>query len=156
MVRTGILATGEGVGTRGFTLFELLIVLAILGIVVALAVPSMHHVLPGLELKSSAQTVAAALREARGLAIGSNAEVTFVVDLDDRALRVGDEPPVRLASGMGISLLTATREIIDAGRGQIRFYPDGTSTGGRLTLTQDNRRYHVVVDWLTGRVALDE
>jgi general secretion pathway protein H len=157
MARTRTSATGEDPGGRGFTLFELLIVLAILGIVVALGALAMHRMLPGLELKSSAQTVATALREARGLAIGSNAEVTLVVDLDERALRVGDDGPlVRLAPGLGISLLTATREVIDAGRGQIRFYPDGTSTGGRITVTQENRLYHVGVDWLTGRVALSE
>jgi general secretion pathway protein H len=155
-VRTRTLATGEAAGGQGFTLFELLVVLAILGIVVALGAPALHRMVPGVELKSSAQTVATALREARGLAIASNAEVTLVVDLDDRALRIGDGPSVRLASSFDITLLTATRELIDAGTGQIRFYPDGTSTGGRITLTQGDSRYHVVVDWLTGRVALGE
>jgi general secretion pathway protein H len=156
MVRTRTLATGEAARGQGFTLFELLVVLAILGIVIALGAPSLHRMLPGVELKSSAQTVATALREARGLAIASSTEVTLVVDLNDHALRVGDGPPVRLSSSVGITLLTATRELIDAGTGQIRFYPDGTSTGGRITLSRGDRRYHVVVDWLTGRVALGE
>ncbi|HEU5445352.1 MAG TPA: GspH/FimT family pseudopilin [Pseudolabrys sp.] len=155
-VRTRTLATGETAAGQGFTILELLVVLAILGIVVALGAPALHRMVPGVELNTSAQTVATALREARGLAIASNAEVTLVVELGDRALRVGDGPPVRLASSFGITLLTATRELIDAGTGQIRFYPDGTSTGGRITLTHGNRRYHVVVDWLTGRVALGE
>ena len=150
------MATGETAAGQGFTILELLVVLAILGIVVALGAPALHRMVPGVELNTSAQTVATALREARGLAIASNAEVTLVVELGDRALRVGDGPPVRLASSFGITLLTATRELIDAGTGQIRFYPDGTSTGGRITLTRGNRRYHVVVDWLTGRVALGE
>jgi general secretion pathway protein H len=155
-VRTRTLATGETTGGQGFTIFELLVVLAILGIVVALGAPALHRMVPGVELKTSAQNVATALREARGLAIASNAEVSLVVDLGDRALRIGDGPPVRLASSLGITLLTATRELIDAGTGQIRFYPDGTSTGGRITLTRGNRRYHVGVDWLTGRVTLGE
>lgn len=155
--RTRTSSTGETSSQEGFTLFELLIVLTIIGIVVALGAPALQRMLPGVELKSGAETVAAALREARGLAIANNTEVTVVVDLDDRALRVDDEPPgVRLASSFGITLLTATSELIDAGTGQIRFYPDGTSTGGRVTLTQGDRRYHVAVDWLTGRVTLGE
>ena len=155
--RTRTSSTGETRSQEGFTLFELLIVLTIIGIVVALGAPALQRMLPGVELKSGAETVAAALREARGLSIANNAEVTVVVDLDDRALRVDDEPPgVRLASSFGITLLTATSELIDGGTGQIRFYPDGTSTGGRVTLSQGDRRYHVAVDWLTGRVTLGE
>jgi general secretion pathway protein H len=152
--RTRTSPTGEATGGPGFTLVELLVVLAILGLVIAAGTPAFERVLPGMELKSSAQTVVAALREARGLAIGRNAEVALVVDLDNRALQLGDSPPVRLARGLGIRLLTASGEIIGAGSGRIRFYPDGTSTGGRVTLALNNRVYHVDVDWLTGAVAL--
>jgi general secretion pathway protein H len=152
--RTRTSPTGEAAGAPGFTLVELLVVLAILGLVVVLGTPAFQRVLPGMELKSSAQTVVAALREARGLAIGRNAEVALVVDLDHRALLVGGSPPVRLASGLGIRLLTAQGEVIGVGNGRIRFYPDGTSTGGRVTLARNNRVYHVDVDWLTGAVAL--
>ena len=39
---------------------------------------------------------------------------------------------------------------------QIRFFPDGSATGGRVRLARDNRQYVVVVDWLTGSVSLEE
>ena len=143
-------------GERGFTLFELLVVLAILSLVVALGTPAFRRALPGLELKSGVESVAAQLREARALAIGRNAEVELVVNLDERSFRVADEPPLRLAPEIGINLLTAGQEIIAARIGGIRFYPDGTSTGGGITLALDGRHYRVAVDWLTGRVAVTE
>jgi general secretion pathway protein H len=140
----------------GFTLMELLVVLAILGLALALSVPAFYRVLPGLELRAGAHTVAAAMREARGLAIGSNAEVVMLIDLDKHALSVGGGPSVQVDPRLGITLITATREIIDSGAGGIRFYPDGTSTGGGITLSLNQRQYHVVVDWLTGHVTVGE
>src|SRR5215813_1320505 len=70
--RTRTSPTGEATAGPGFTLIELLVVLAILGLVVVLGTPAFQRVLPGMQLKSSAQAVVAALREARGLAIGRN------------------------------------------------------------------------------------
>jgi general secretion pathway protein H len=41
-------------------------------------------------------------------------------------------------------------------RGAIRFYPDGSSTGGRITVTFGRTQYLVDVDWLTGRVSITD
>lgn len=141
---------------RGFTLMELLVVLAILGLAVALSAPAFYRVLPGLALKTGSHTVATALREARGLAIGTNSEVVMLIDLDKHALSVGGDRPVQIDPRLGITLITSTHEIVDPGVGGIRFYPDGTSTGGGVTLSLNERQYRVVVDWLTGRVIIDE
>jgi general secretion pathway protein H len=40
--------------------------------------------------------------------------------------------------------------------GEIRFFPDGSSTGGEITLAGGNAHRYVQVDWLTGRVAVYE
>jgi general secretion pathway protein H len=156
MARTRTSPAGDVIVDSGFTLIELLVVLAILSLVVALGTPYFWRALPGLELKTGAESVATALREARALAIGRNAEVELVVNLDERSVRVADEPPLRLAPDIGIGLLTARQEVIAARIGGIRFYPDGTSTGGGITLALGDRVYRVVVDWLTGRVVVTE
>ena len=53
-------------------------------------------------------------------------------------------------------LYTAQSEIVDDKHGAIRFYPDGSSTGGRVTLASGERKFLVDVDWLTGRVTIKE
>ena len=35
---------------------------------------------------------------------------------------------------------------------RIRFYPDGSSSGGTITVARDNTAYDVSVDWLLGGV----
>jgi general secretion pathway protein H len=140
----------------GFTLFELLIVLVILGLALAVAVPLFARALPGLELKSSARTVAATLREARSLAIADNREIAVAVDIDTRTIDLAGLRRETLDAGIDLRLFTAAEELIDRGAGRIRFYPDGTSTGGRVRLLATGRLYDVDIDWITGAVTVKE
>ena len=134
---------------------ELLVVLLILGLLTALAAPQFSRLMPRLEAKATARQVVAVLREARGLAIRDNREVAVLVDLDGRSMAIESGRRVAVGPALGIRLLTGTVELVDGGSGRIRFYPDGTSTGGRVTISDADRDYDVRIDWLTGRVALD-
>jgi len=40
--------------------------------------------------------------------------------------------------------------------GGIRFFPDGSSTGGRISVARGQRTLVVEVDWLLGRVSVNE
>jgi general secretion pathway protein H len=64
-----------------------------------------------------------------------------------------------LASGLReleLKLFTAQTEAVSERKGAIRFYPDGSSTGGRITVASGERKYLVDVDWLTGRVSIGD
>ncbi len=74
----------------------------------------------------------------------------MAIDVDANRYRLGEWRALR--GDVRLSLYTAERERLDRGTGRIRFFPDGTSTGGRVSLAEGERSYHVVVDWLTGRV----
>jgi general secretion pathway protein H len=139
----------------GFTLLELLVVLAILGLTLVLATPMIGRVMPGLELRTQAHDVATALREARARAIGRNEVVTIVVDRERRTLEADGKPLVRLNRAMDMSVLRTMPRAL-AADDVMRFFPDGTSTGGRLTLALGAGQEHVVVDWLTGAVSLED
>ncbi len=140
---------------KGFTLIELLVVLVIMGVLLTLAPAAFHRLAPGLEMKSAARQVAGLLREARGLAIRDNREMTVIIDTEDKVYRLG--AGVRsheLDAALTVSLVTAASEQLDETAGRIRFFPDGTSTGGRVTLSRDDRKFDITVDWLTGLVAI--
>ena len=140
---------------RGFTLLELLVVLALVALALALVPPMLSSGVPGAELKAAARDITAGLRETRSRAIARNTEVAFVVDVEARSFRVGGAAaPRAVPEPILLSLVTAQQEQTDETRGGIRFYPDGSSTGGRITLSHGDRSYDVTVDWLTGRISL--
>ncbi|HRE14947.1 MAG TPA: GspH/FimT family pseudopilin, partial [Usitatibacteraceae bacterium] len=95
--------------------------------------------------------------DARGQAIASQESVALAVDLDKRTIEVsGAGQPRELPERLEIQLYTAQSEVASERKGAIRFYPDGSSTGGRVTLAAGERRLLVDVDWLTGRVSIKE
>ena len=74
-----------------------------------------------------------------------------------REFRLPGEKRVRkLPEKIDITLFTARSEQQSQLQGAIRFFPDGSSTGGRVTLSGDSVRFLVDVDWLTGKVSIIE
>jgi len=147
----------ERAAQRGFTLLELLMVLVIAAAGYALVVRFTAGGVSGAELKSAARAVAAGLRDARGTAIARQESAALVLDLEHRSFEVSGRGRARsLPERLELKLYTAQSEIVDEKRGAIRFYPDGSSTGGRVTVASGERRFLVDVDWLTGRVSIQE
>jgi len=100
--------------------------------------------------------LAAALRETRSRAIHDGKTAIFVVDGARGAFGVlaGDAPLRRLPAGFRVGLLAPREDTLEPGRGIIRFFADGSSTGGVVRLLRGERQADVAIDWLTGRVAL--
>jgi general secretion pathway protein H len=137
----------------GFTLLELLVVLAILALATALIPPFLNGGKDAAAFRSSVREVATALRETRNLAIARNRSETFTVDIGHSQYRVANGAPRSIPKGIAISLLTVTQEVIADETASIRFFPDGSSTGGHVTFVQGKRRSDVLVDWLSGQVS---
>jgi general secretion pathway protein H len=138
----------------GFTLIELLVALAVLGLAVALIAGYKPPWSRGLGIEATAAELAAGLRLARSEAILTNRPVAFDLDLIGHRYRVGTAAPRHLPADLSIELLTISGEARGAREGDIRFNPDGSSTGGRISVIDGPRRLGVGVDWLTGRVSI--
>lgn len=148
----------ERAGLRlGFTLLELLVVLAIAASIAALVMPTLSSAITFFELKSGARQLASTLQAARGRAISLDDEVAVIVDVQKRMYRTTGTSEVRpVSADLALKLETSGSEVLNDQVGAIRFFPDGSSTGGRLTLAAGGRKYIVSVNWLTGRVTTHE
>lgn len=139
----------------GFTLIELLVVLAILGLALALVPPLFTHVIKSAEVKNATRELAAGLRAARDQAVILQSETTFLVDVKHDSYTVNKtRKTLDLPAAARLSLTTARSEQQSATAGTIRFFPDGSSTGGRVALQAGKNKYDINVNWLTGQVSI--
>lgn len=128
----------------GFTLIEMLVVLAILGVAIGVAVGAMPRRGGGLDMANATDSVSGALRLARARAIASGQPVIFSVAAGGAGYLIGREerklpPSIRIAM---------------AGPPAISFGPDGSASGGIVRVVGVTRTALIQVDWLTGRVAM--
>jgi general secretion pathway protein H len=143
---------GSRRGAPGFTLLELLIVLALVGLGLA-AVGNLARAPSGAdELAIAVRSVGSALETARARAIRSGRPATVEIDPEAAALAlVPGGRVLRLGEGVVLSASVA-REASEDGTPRILFFPDGTSTGGRLTVANAAAERTIIVHWLTGTV----
>jgi general secretion pathway protein H len=147
--------TAPRAASEGVTLLELLIVLSIMAIVAALVLPTFGNGVSTSELKGSAREVAAALRFARSEALATRQETRVVLDLESRTFAGDRDRRVHtLPRLVELKLFTAQSDLVSDKVGAIRFFPDGGSNGGRVTLAAGDRKFDIDIDWLTGRVAI--
>ncbi|MEP7183106.1 MAG: GspH/FimT family pseudopilin [Betaproteobacteria bacterium] len=140
---------------RGVTLIELLVVLSLMAIMSALVIPMLGGGVSTTDMKSAARQLAAGLKLARSEALATRTETTVVMDLEQRTFRVARDPrTIPLPKGIEMKVVTAQSDIASEKTGAIRFFPDGGSNGGRVTLAAGERKFEIDVDWLTGRVAI--
>lgn len=139
---------------RGFTLLEMLAVILLIGIAAAAVAVSVTQGLASARVSAASGELAAALRGVRTQAIVHGNEHTFDVDIRDNTYRADNGPSVRLPQGMRVGITSAKEDQVNSHTGRIRFFPDGSSTGGHITLQRERRQWQVNVSWLTGAVSV--
>ena len=107
-------------------------------------------------LHEAAARLAQGLRVTREEAISQQQERAFTVDVENRAfISASTTELAPLDPALNMHLLTAKSEIVGKSRGRIRFFADGSSTGGRIELELLGERTTINVRWATGAVTVD-
>jgi general secretion pathway protein H len=143
------------VAERGFTLLEMVCVLAIIALLAAVLLPIIPHETSRSRLQAYALQAAALLKEDRNAAIRHQTSVATVVDAETRAIRSGSsQAVVRIPQDVRFDAVLPRSCRDHAALSTISFFANGTSCGGAIALTRLNAGYEIRVNWLTGRIEI--
>lgn len=138
----------------GFTLIELMIVVVLIVSMAAIAAMVISDRLPGQQLRGAARELAAQLRYTRAQAIASGKAQVFTLDARTREWDGPQRRHGELPLQVQVKATTARIEQRQSDSASVRFFPQGSSTGGRFLLYRDRAAWQVDIDWLTGQVSL--
>lgn len=136
----------------GFTLLEMLVVLAIIGVLLALALPHYAQLSPRLRMLAASRQLLIDLRRARVEA--STGQRTVAVSFyPARQAYVIDNLEDRLDVAFDVASngVQASSDSVPV----FYFYTDGSATPGRIALADSGFGVNVHVDGLTGQMSAD-
>ena len=143
------------VAERGFTLLEMVCVLAIIALLAAVLLPIIPHETSRSRLQAYALQAAALLKADRNAAIRRQTSIATVVDAEARAIRSGSSQAViRIPRDVRFDALLPQTCRERAALSTISFFANGTSCGGAIALTRLDTGYEIRVNWLTGRIEI--
>jgi len=138
---------------KGFTLLELVVVLFVVVLGFSVIGLNLSSGSDTTKIKAAARDIVSALRYARGQALMTHRETTVALDLDSNSYTVsGRDKLYQIPDGIDVTVVTAQTELTGEGGANIRFFPDGSSTGGRVTLERGQAVWKIDINWLTGQV----
>lgn len=139
-------------GQLGFTMLELLVAISIIGLVLAVAVPSSMKFYQSMQYRQAVRDVVTTLASARYRAINSGSAQDVAIDPVANIIALNGNS-TQLPEGFHVAVHSA-RELNREREGVIRFYPEGGSSGGGIDMERaDGAGVRISVDWLVGRVS---
>lgn len=145
---------------RGFTLLELIVVLAIAGLIFSLGGPSVRTLSATMEYRDAVRQIVSAAKNARRDAFAQGIPMDLLIDTDrNRYALSADSPSVSadqfapLPETLDITVVYAAEVSPKPGLAAIRFYPAGGSSGGEISVARPSGAgVHLTIDWLLGDV----
>ena len=150
-VKMPILAFGTK--SQGFSLLELMIVLVLAALLSGVVASSMSG---GPVLHKTAQDLGNSLRHARNLAQIQHQSILWQLNIEQKTFWIKGMKGKKkhLDSRFTVKIHSAVSEQIQQNIAGIRFFPDGSSTGGIVDLMYNNQKYSINVEWISGRISL--
>jgi general secretion pathway protein H len=140
---------------RGFTLLEMVCVMAIIAMLATVCLPLIPHPTSRSRLQAYALQVASLLKADRNSAIRRQAEVATSVNAEARSIRSGaTAAAIKIPDDVHVDALLPQTCHRHSAFSTISFFANGMSCGGAIALTRLDTRYDVRVNWLTGRIEI--
>ncbi|MGP9814543.1 pilus assembly FimT family protein [Rhodopseudomonas sp. NSM] len=145
--------TEDGGGEAGFTLLEVVCVLAIVALLVAIALPRVPVSTSQPRLQSYAVEIATLLKVDRHAAMLSRGVVSAEVDAPARTVVSGSSRRVvRVPDDVDLEALLPRQCNGRPALSAISFFATGMSCGGAIRLMRPSGGYEIRVNWLTGGI----
>ena len=142
------------VSQSGFTLIELMVVFAIMGLMISVAPTAFDKIHESAQYRDTLRAIVNDMRSARHLAATEGREIIFSVDLARRRYGFDGKLERELPQPLQIRATVAGQEFSSNGIAAIRFLPEGGSTGGSIeVLRRIGVGARLRVDWMSGRVS---
>jgi len=144
----------------GFTLLELAIVIAVVGMLLLVTGPSIKSLSQTLEYREAVRELVSANQNARRTARASGSAVDLIIDASQNRFVVTGEPErlepdnfTSLSDVLKIEVVFAQEVSPGNGLAAIRFYPEGGASGGEVLIQRPSGGgVKLTVDWLIGDV----
>jgi len=145
-------ATGS---TRGFTLLELLVVLAILVMAAALFPLALNRALPARRVTTTADHLIAAVRNAQAVSTASGRPAILTINAEGLSVGARDAGQARARWSFPASVRVT---LTDAGGGAasaLTVFPDGSAQAMRFDVQAGAHETVVTLSGLTGRLFVE-
>ena len=140
-------------GRAGFTLLEMVGVIAVIAMLAAILLPSIPRGTTRPRLEAYALEAAALLKADRTAALRRHAQITAQVDAPGRAIRSGSTGRIlQVPDDVGFEATLPLSCNERPARSTISFFATGASCGGTIVLSRLGTGYEVRVNWLTGGI----
>lgn len=142
-----------GIANGGFSLIELVLVLALLGVSSLIVVPNINRGMRAQELRRTALELAAVARNLRSRAIYEGVPQELIVDTRENRYVVPRRLEFELPGSVKFAEIFGG-EVLDTESRRFVFFPNGSVLAGTvgLTLADGATVYAVRLEPLTGRV----
>lgn len=145
----------RGDATGAFTLIELTVVLFIIALGTALAVPMVESGFDSREVRRAARQIAATMHYCRGEAVATGAPQQLLIDPDNNGIRTADQGRWAVLTDRAVIEKVEGGATFGDGTSQIMFFPNGSTSGARITIASRRDRHNrlqVTLDRLIGNV----